>query len=270
MPLKARIEEALRWSPPLYRLGSRIYHLMNPGFRSLSPGAIDAIRDALELSQSDRDARSFEGDYYEFGLFRGGTFLAAGQIAEELGMDDMRLYGFDSFQGLPPPEGVDATDPRFFEGQFACSREEVEKNLETRGMDMSRAVLVEGFFEDSLTDELREEHPFRPASVVLLDCDYYQSTAVAMAWLDRYIRPGTILMFDDWFSYGDDRSMGQQRALEEWLQRHPRLRLEHMADFAENGRSFIVREATKPGSLQMAWYLPITDILWDVPVISLI
>lgn len=243
MSLKSRIEAVLRFSPPLYRMGSRLYHRMNPEFKTLSPGAPGAIRKAFELTRLDPDARSFDGDYYEFGLFRGGTFLAAFQLLQEFGLKDTRLYGFDSFEGLPEAEGVDMTDTRFFEGQFACSREEVEQNLASEGMDLSRAVLVEGFYEDSLTDALHQAYPFRPASVLLLDCDYYRSTVVAMAWMERYIRPGTVLLFDDWFSYGDDTELGQQKAMSEWLADHPQYRVDHLLDFEAHGRGFVVRAA---------------------------
>lgn len=243
MRVKSAVESVLRYCPPLYRLASRTYHRMRPEFRTLSPGAPGAIHKAFELAQTDPDAKAFSGDYYEFGLFRGGTFLATGLLLDEMGLADTRMYGFDSFKGLPPAEGVDAVDTRFFEGQFACSREEVEKNLAAHGMDMARSVLVEGFYEDSLTAALHTEHPFRPASVVLLDCDYYSSTKVAMDWLERYLRPGTVLLFDDWFSYGDENELGQQKALAEWLEAHPAFRVEQLDDFEANGRGFILRAA---------------------------
>lgn len=241
MRIKSVIESALRGSPQLYRLASKIYHRMNPEFRTLSPGAPGAIEHAFELTQSDRDAKEFSGDYYEFGLFRGGTFLATSRVLEKLGLKDVRMYGFDSFEGLPEATSIDAGDPRFFEGQFACSRKEVEKNLVEHGMNMTRADLIEGFYEDSLTEELRTQHPFKSAAVVLLDCDYYTSTKVAMEWLEPYLRPGTVLLFDDWFSYGDQTELGQQKALEEWLEAHTTMRIEHLRDFENNGRGFILR-----------------------------
>jgi hypothetical protein len=241
MRLKSVIETGLRPFPPLYRMASRLYHNMNPEFRSLSPGAAAAIHEAFELSRTDRDAATFEGDYHEFGLFRGGTFFATWQTLETLGLDDVRMYGFDSFEGLPAATSIDAGDTRFFEGQYACSREEVERNLAENGMDLERAALIQGFYEDSLTEALKSEHAFRPASVVLLDCDYYTSTKVAMDWLTPYLRAGTILLFDDWFSYGDNEELGQQKALAEWLAKNRRIEVEHLRDFQSNGRGFILR-----------------------------
>jgi O-methyltransferase len=242
MRIKSLIESVLRVYPPAYRAGSHIYHRMKPDFRTLSPGAPAAIRNALAPPMNDADARAFSGDYYEFGLFRGGTFLAAYHSIVALELSNMHMYGFDSFEGLPAPAtSIDAVDSRFFEGQFACSRSEVEHNLAEHGMDMSRATLIEGFYEESLTEALHAAHPFRPASLVFFDCDYYSSTILALRWMDRYIRPGTALIFDDWFSYGDDSELGQQKAMAEWRATRPELEVEHIEDFEANGRSFIVR-----------------------------
>lgn len=241
MRIKSMIESVLRVSPPLYRFGSRVYHKMNPQFRTLSPGAPGAIRRGFEFSLVDQDAIKFEGDYYEFGIFRGGTFLEAGRAVDELKIHGARLYGFDSFEGLPPPEGIDATDTRFFEGQFSCGREEVEKNLASNGMDISRIELIEGFYENSLTDGLRKKFLFKDVSVALLDCDYYSSTKVALDWLTPYIRSGSVILFDDWYSYGDSSDLGQPKAFSDWLFENPRFKSEEFCKFENNGQGFVIR-----------------------------
>ena len=64
-----------------------------------------------------------------------------------------------------------------------------------------------------------------------------------MDWLDRYVDVGTVLLFDDWFSYGDDGSLGQQKALADWLEKRPQYRVEQLDDFQANGRGFILRAA---------------------------
>jgi hypothetical protein len=241
MSFKSRVEDILRHYPPLFRFASRLYHRMHGSFRTLSPGAPGAIRKSFELVL-DRDG-AVDGDYYEFGLFRGYTFLQAWNHCRDLGLDQVNFHGFDSFEGLPPAEGIDQADGRFFEGQFACSREEVEQNLADNGVNLAKVNLVEGYYEDSLTGDLRKKHDFKPASVVLLDCDYYSSTVTALAWLEPYIRPGTVLLFDDWFSYGESNELGQQKAFQEYLERHPEYRAEELWEFENHGKGFVLQTA---------------------------
>jgi len=239
MRIKTVIENVLRNYPPLFRFSSNVYHKINGSFRTLSPGTSEAIAKAYELVK--KDSASKVGDYYEFGLFRGYTFLQAYKHAEEMGLEDIHFYGFDSFSGLPIAEGIDAKDGRFFEGQFACSKVDVEKNLAEHGMDIARMTLTEGYYEDSLTESLRQHHAFKKASVVLLDCDYYSSTKEALDWMIPYLQVGTVLLFDDWFSYGDDNELGQQKAFKEFLDVQTQYHAEPLWDFIHNGKGFILR-----------------------------
>ena len=239
MSIKSIIENVLRRYPPLFRIGSHIYHKFNGSFRTLSPGAPEAILKAFKLVQQETDG--VVGDYYEFGLFRGYTFLQAFKHSESLGIRDNCFYGFDSFEGLPVADGIDVADGRFFEGQFACSKEDVEKNLADNGMDSSRTTLIKGYYEYSLTELLRKQHDFKPASVVMLDCDYYSSTKTALAWMKPYISVGTVMLFDDWFSFGDDNKLGQQKAFDEFLTDNPQFKAEPLWEFLNHGKGFIIR-----------------------------
>ena len=238
MSVKKIIENALIKYPPLFKLGSKIYHGLNNSFLTLSPGTPEAIKKAFKLVLKNKQEPL--GDYYEFGLFRGYAFLKAFEHSKNLGLDAINFYGFDSFEGLPPAEGIDEADGRFFEGQFSCSKENVEKNLESNGMDMSRVTLVKGFYEDSLTEKLKTEHPFKPASVVLLDCDLYSSTVEALAWIDNYLQDGTVMLFDDWFSFGESEELGQQKAMSEFLDKHPNYSIDHLWRFCKHGNAFVL------------------------------
>lgn len=239
MSFKKTVENLLRNYPPLFQLGSKIYHKLNSSFATLSPETPEAILKAFKLVKQDQQPPF--GDYYEFGLFRGYAFLKAFEHSRDLGIDEINFHGFDSFEGLPPAEGVDKADGRFFEGQFACSKESVESNLASNGMDMSRVNLVKGFYEDSLTDELKEQHAFKPASVVLMDCDLYSSTVDALEWVDSYLQDGTVLLFDDWYSFGDSEDLGQQKAMSEFLDKRPAYEIEHLWKFCKHGNAFILK-----------------------------
>ena len=64
---------------------------------------------------------NLEGDYLEFGLYRGYTFWYAQQAANLVGRSSMRFYGFDSFEGLPEVEGPDRKAAIFISGDYRCT-----------------------------------------------------------------------------------------------------------------------------------------------------
>lgn len=243
MTLKSIAENSLRHSPLLFKWASKAYHAFNPSFRTLSEGTPEAIQKSFQYIQSAK--LPLFGDYYEFGLFRGYTFLKAYQYSQELDVNNVNFYGFDSFQGLPAVNGVDRHDGRFYEGQFSCAKKSVIKHLKNHGMDMHKAHLIEGYYEDSLTAQLKTQYDFKPALVVLLDCDLYSSTQEVLAWMDSYLQNGTILLFDDWFSFGDDQSLGQQKALAEFLLTRPNYQVEHLWRFSKHGNAFVLKIADK-------------------------
>jgi hypothetical protein len=240
--VKKRVEYVLRPYPALFRLASRAYHVLNRSSGSLSSGAPEALRKAFETARQRADGDL--GDYYEFGVFRGGTLAAAQEVCRDLDIGTTRFFGFDSFKGLPPVEGIDETDGMFFEGQFAAPKEVVERNLSRAGVDWERTTLIEGFFSESLTEETKRSYPFRRASVALIDCDLYSSTTEVLAWLADYLDDGSVLLFDDWETFGDREDLGQKKAFGDFLAAHPGIGAEHLLTFAPHGRGFVLRRAS--------------------------
>lgn len=240
--VKKRIERVLKPYPALYRMASRAYHVLNRSSTSLSPGAPVALRRAFAVALERQEGGP--GDYYEFGIYRGGALAEAYDTCRELGVEATRFWGFDSFQGLPPVEGIDETDGNFFEGQFAASKESVERNLTRRGVDWSRTTLIEGFFSDSLTEEAKRSHPFRHVGVALLDCDLYSSTVEVLDWLEGFLDDGSVLLFDDWETFGDREDLGQKKAFGDFLAAHPELEADDLLTFEPHGRGFVLRRVS--------------------------
>ncbi|MGH8249905.1 MAG: TylF/MycF/NovP-related O-methyltransferase [Steroidobacteraceae bacterium] len=236
--LKADVARVLQRSPRMFAAASRLFYGVDRRFRTLSPDTPKAV-DAAWIEAKRLQGKSL-GDYYEFGVFRGYTLWHAEQSARRLGIRDSRFWGFDSFQGLPPVAGTDAEGGEFFEGQFACSREDVLKHLTTHGAEIDRITLIEGFFGDSLTPELKREHRFRPVGVALIDCDLYSSTKEVLDWLADLLQDNSILLFDDWKSFNEQEDRGQPLAFREFLQGR-NWDPEHFEDFGRHGRSFIMQ-----------------------------
>ena len=91
--------------------------------------------------------------------------------------------------------------------------------------------------------QLRSEHNFNEAAIVLLDCDLYSSTMEALDWLTPYLGDGTILLFDDWYSYGESDQLGQQKAMQDFLAKNKQFNAKHLWEFSRNGNAFILESA---------------------------
>jgi O-methyltransferase len=180
---------------------------------------------------------SLLGDYLEFGVFRGDTFIHAYRRAARL-MPFMRFWAFDSFAGLPDLSGPDIGG-EFHAGQFACTQETFEQNLRAAGIDMSRIEIVPGWFDRSLTPDVKSR--LSVASIVYIDADLYASTVPVLNFLSDVVTTGTVLIFDDWFCFRADPARGVQRAWHEWLERNPSIRAQEYHPFGAYGKSFIIR-----------------------------
>jgi hypothetical protein len=208
------------------------------GFTPLSRGlgATDAMLERLK-------SQGPSGDYYEFGLFRGYSFWYAQQAANRLNLDDMRFFGFDSFQGLPEIEGNDRKKGLFISGDYLCTQEEVTRQISEHGFDWSRAALIKGFFDQSLTPSIRAEHQMGPAALVLIDCDLYQSTVPVLRFIEALLQEGTIVLFDDWYCFGDSEDHGEPRAFREFLAEHEEWQAEALMDFPIYGKAFAMHKS---------------------------
>lgn len=132
-----------------------------------------------QLHEAALRARSVPGLVLEFGVAAGHSinFLADALKSE-------RIYGFDSFEGLP--EDWTAS---YKKGHFAQTLPEVRSNVE----------LVVGWYDKSLPGFL-EAHR-EPVSYLHVDCDLYSSTKTIFGLLDGRIVPGTVIVFDEYFNY---------------------------------------------------------------------
>ncbi|MBB2963090.1 class I SAM-dependent methyltransferase [Methylobacterium sp. R2-1] len=137
--------------------------------------SLDAIIDyCLDRSQE-------EGLVLEFGVFSGRTIS---QIANK--RPSSKVFGFDSFEGLPE-DWVGS----FTKGSFAIGRlPDVPGNVD----------LVPGWFDRTLPS-FCDNHRGSKISFLHVDCDLYSSTQTIFANLNEMIVPGTIILFDEYFNY---------------------------------------------------------------------
>lgn len=195
----------------------------------------------LQTAASFAAWNQVEGDYLEFGVFRGASFVAAFHAIErsrktvsraasdssaELSRwlaDRPRYFAFDSFAGLPPGKAERQSD--YAAGAYACSQTDFVSNVRAGGVDMSRVITVPGMYDQSLNAVAKATHGLRRAAVVMIDCDLYESTVPVLEFLTDLVGQGTILIFHDWFRFKGSPMHGEQRACREWLERNPQFEL---------------------------------------------
>jgi hypothetical protein len=144
------------------------------------------------------------GLFLEFGVYKGDSINRLAKLAPT-----RRWYGFDSFKGLS-----EAWTPGARKGAFDVQGRlpPVRKNV----------TLIPGFFDKTLPGFVLE-HKSRAVSFLHIDCDLYSATKLILDTLAEMLRPGCIIVFDEYFNYPDWKN-GEYRAFEEHI--------------AKSGRSF--------------------------------
>ena len=122
---------------------------------------------------------------------------------------------------------------------FKHSREAFEARLRRARVPPSAVTIVEGRFEETLRHP--EQIPLSRVGVAYIDCDLYASTVPVLDYLTSRLAPGSILTFDDWFTFRASPERGEMLACSEWLDRNPSIKLASWRQFHFVGQAFIVQ-----------------------------
>jgi Methyltransferase domain len=139
------------------------------------------------------------GSILEFGVFKGGTIR---YIARKF--PGRTVHGFDSFEGLPAAwEGTGHEQGAFHAGG---KLPKVPGNVR----------LHRGFFDASLPVWMRENQD--PVAFLHVDCDLYQSAKTIFEMVEDRLRPGLVIVFDEYFGYHQWRQ-GEHKAFQEFIEK---------------------------------------------------
>lgn len=121
--------------------------------------------------------------YYEFGVASAASYKWWLAHATN---PNSKFFGFDTFEGLPEKWGR-----HFDKGAFSYSMPDIED---------PRANFYKGVFQETLIPFLENNSEIAHSTVkkvIHLDADLYSSTMFALSQLYRYLKPGDIIMFDE-------------------------------------------------------------------------
>jgi O-methyltransferase len=246
-PLKSLIKPFVP-EPVLYRLRSKRNYgtrlnamcLRAGGHPNPAPLLQGKYVEALTYLMEQGVPISELGDYLEFGVFCGNTLISAHRAIDQVGARHMRLFGFDSFEGLPPEAAVD--DGGFWKpGEFSMDYREARRYLTEQGIDWKRTTLVRGWFKDTLNDACVKKYAIKKVGMVLFDCDIYTSAQTALAFCAPLIRDHAVVFFDDWFVADfAERQLGEKKAFDEFLAEHPEFTASDFGDYGNYSKVFAV------------------------------
>jgi hypothetical protein len=121
------------------------------------------------------------GLFLEFGVYKGDSINRLAGLKP-----DTTFYGFDTFSGLPEKWTLGSKAGAINAGGKPAVRENVR--------------LIEGLFADTLPKFLAE-HAGEKIAFMHIDCDIYSSTKTIFDQAKKYLAPGTIIIFDEYFNY---------------------------------------------------------------------
>jgi hypothetical protein len=129
------------------------------------------------ISFGDMLTNRIDGLVLEFGVASGNTIREISNYCD-------KVYGFDSFEGLPEDWRAG-----YEKGVFKCDIPEVPNNVE----------LVIGLIQDTIDNFLNTHQ--EQVSFIHIDVDIYSATACIFEKLKDRIKSGTIITFDEICSY---------------------------------------------------------------------
>lgn len=175
------------------------------------------MRHLLGLADLFARIEGIRGSVVECGVGKGRSFLQfAHLILEEGGARD--LWGFDSFEGFPPPTVEDASARMPKAGEWSgTSPEDIREILRTGSMERSfiekQVHLVPGFFNKTLNS-----YNGGPIAFLHIDADLYESYIDALTTLVPHVAKGGVVLFDE---YQYDKWPGATKAIDEFMSQSP-------------------------------------------------
>lgn len=176
------------------------------------------------------------GDYLEFGVCHGSSMICMHSVIKRFNPNRIRLFGFDSFEGLPPMPDLNSTGENWRPGDHSFSLQKATSLLTRNGVDWKRTFLIKGWYSETLNEELVMKHNITKASLIMIDCDIYSSAKESLDFCGPLIKDRSMIFFDDW----SKTYQGEVRAFDEFLKENQHIKAEKFGSYKPYGEIFLV------------------------------
>jgi O-methyltransferase len=216
-------------------------------------------------------AFNIPGDFVECGVWRGGASFLIADLLRQAGVQDRKVWLFDSFEGLPPPDQIDGAAAMAYTQNPAgpgahdnccASLEEVQRTVTALGLT-AYTECVKGWFEQTLP---ATRDRIGPIAILRIDGDWYSSVRCCLDTLYDQVVDGGLVVLDDYYTWE-----GCAIAVHEFLgTRRLAHRIEGLLSTAggvETYHSAVFRKGTGKGTWQWVYhyYLTTQDLTSIIP-----
>ena len=174
---------------------------------------ITFTRRLFHFQQMLAELDDVEGRIVECGVGPGRSIFAFSMICQHLSRS-RKIFGFDTFQGIPPPTAEDGDENSHKTGWWCHSLHNVVELLKYNG-------LAAEFIDDMVSfvpgrfDETLPRYDGEPIALLHLDIDFYQSYVDALDNLWPFVAVGGKVAFDE---YKKPQFPGATKAVDEFFQ----------------------------------------------------
>jgi hypothetical protein len=157
------------------------------------------------------------GDFVECGVWRGGSSMTVALTLLRLGVDDRRLWLYDTFGEMPAPGSRDrdyagravAGQEATMLGESGLALADVHAAMRSTGYPEQHISYVRGRVEDTIPGAAPEQ-----IALLRLDTDWYESTRHELVHLYPRLARRGVLIIDDYGHYA-----GARQAVDEYFER---------------------------------------------------
>lgn len=178
-----------------------------------------------------RQALALSGEFWECGVFKGGTAILLSKLLQQYGKERVPpLHLFDTFAGMPE---TDAEKDRHRRGDFSeTSLEAVRARIPHKSFVEFHAGVIPQTFVGMEKSRVAFAH---------IDVDIYHAVRDCCAFIYPRLLPGGFMIFDD---YGFPSCPGARQAVDEFFDDKPEVPL-----VLPTGQAVVIAAPTKTSTM---------------------
>ncbi len=177
----------------------------------------------LKIFKKATNQKLFEYNFVECGVWKGVYLIFFQKLIELNNLKNCKIYGFDTFEGMPEPKVHDVTkkNESMLEKYKSLKINDktsnwnltkikkVKDNYLKNTIKNNNLILVKGKVEDTLIDK---NNILKEISILKLDTCLYEGTKIELEILFPKVKRGGVIIIDNYYNF-----KGVKKATDEFL-----------------------------------------------------